>query len=171
MYLPDYCDAPPLESEPVAEATQPEVTRARQGAIRWAMTQLIGKSKRIGIRDSLPHLLEAYVSVDSKRQVDVLIEEENLAGRLFDLVMSIPICDGPKGLLDELKWCAKVAPEAVFAFTDETSVLRKSGEVYWLLKSLYEEVSVFKMPNPVVPWLEPVREGNISGPFVARAKV
>jgi spore maturation protein CgeB len=171
VYLPDYGDAPPLESEPASDVPSPEVTRARQGAIRWAMSQLIGKSKRIGIRDSLPHLLEAYVSVDSKRQVDVLIEEENLAGRSFDLLMSIPICDGANGLLDELKWCAKMAPEAVFAFTDETSLVRKSGEVYWLLKSLYEEVSVFKMPNPVVPWLEPVRDGNVSGPFVAWAKV
>jgi len=160
VYLPDYGDAPSLESEPASKAIKPEVMRARQGAVRWAMTQLIGKSKRIGIRDSLPHLLEAYVAVDSKRQVDVLIEEENLEGKSFDLVMSIPICDGANGLLDELKWCAKVAPVAVFAFTDETSLLRKSGEVYWLLKSLYEEVSVFKMPNPVVPWLEPSEQGD-----------
>jgi hypothetical protein len=171
VYLPDYGDAPPLESKPASEATPPEVMRARQGAIRWAMTQLIGKSKRVGIRDSLPHLLQAYVSVDSKRKVDVLIEKENLAGRSFDLFMSIPISHGANGLLDELKWCAKMAPQAVFAFTDENSLLRKSGEVYWLLKSLYEEVSVFNMPNPVVPWLEPVWDGNISGPFVARVKV
>lgn len=175
VYLPNYGDVSPRDrvSDSAAsvdsEAMPHHVARARQGAIRWAMTQLIGKAKRIGIRDSHFNLLAAYVSVDPGRLVVELSGDGQQEERAFDLVMSVPTCVGPIEMLEEIKLCAASAPRTVFAFHSETSPLRTSAEIYWLLKSFYDEVSVLKMPDPVVPWLEPISSNFDKNPLIAWA--
>jgi spore maturation protein CgeB len=176
VYLPDYGDTSPadpasgLSPSMAGEESPPHVVRARQGAIRWAMTQLAGKAVRIGISDSQPDALVEYLSVDPKRQIQVLGCEEHKSVSPFDLLICVPTSLHTEKLVDSIREWARIAPRAVYGFPLGESPTTQSGEVYWLLKSFYANVSVFHMPNPVVPWLEPVKDRNSSASLIALAE-
>lgn len=175
VYLPDYGDALPASAEVTSAqnakstSTPENVLRAQQGAMSWAMTQLIGDARRIGIVSSLPEVLRSYASVDSARTVETINQQDKSTNGPFDLLLCVPECDSAEGLQASLRQWASIAPRAVFGFSQDNLPLRDAGEVYWALKSDYDEVSVFCLPNPVVPWLEPALRSTML-PLVAVAE-
>ncbi len=175
VYLPDYGDAPPEDLASICSSTAVKAerslneVRARQGAIRWAMTQLVGNEQRVGISDPEAGILKAYAAVDPKRYLQVVGAEGSEAAEHYDLLLCIPNLANEQELPAALRRWAAMAPRAVFAFPQGDSLVQQSREVYWLLKSFYDEVSVFRMPDTVVPWLEPAQHGS-ELPLVAAAR-
>jgi hypothetical protein len=161
VYLPDYGEAPTEFFRPASATNSdekqflPSMLHARQGAIRWAMTQLVGKAVRIGISDPHPDALVDYLSVDPQRRIEVLGQEQQKSLFPLDLLMCIPTSEQPQELVDSIREWAKISHRAVYGFTHRELLLPHSAGVYWLLKSYYKNVAIFHMPNPVVPWLEP----------------
>jgi hypothetical protein len=175
VYIPDYGDAPPPSAEVSlaqnAKSTVPpeNVLRAQQGAIRWAMTQLIGDARRIGISDQHADILESYAKVDPARTVETISSPARGAADSFDLLLCVAACSDAMDLQQPLRQWASLAPRAVFGFAGGNLPWQDAGEIYWALKSAYDEVSVFCLPNPVVPWLEPASQ-SAALPLVAMAK-
>jgi hypothetical protein len=176
VYLPDYGDLlsefskSGFTTKTMDEQTPAHIVRARQGSIRWAMTQLVGKAVRIGVNDPHPDTLVEYLSVYSKRRIEVLAQEEQKSSSLLDLVLCVPASKQSHELVATIRELAKVAPRAAYGFPLGEASVTRAGEIYWLLKSFYENVAVFHMPNPVVPWLEPIKDWNASTSFVAVAE-
>ena len=175
VYIPDYGDAPPPSAEVSlaqnANSTGPpeNVLRAQQGAIRWAMTQLIGDARRIGISDQHADILESYAKVDPARTMETISSPARGAADSFDLLLCVAACSDAMDLQQTLRQWASLAPRAVFGFAGGNLPWQDAGEIYWALKSAYDEVSVFCLPNPVVPWLEPASQ-SAALPLVAMAK-
>ena len=154
-------------------------TTPQDGALRWAMTQLIGGAKQIGIFDPRGEELERYASVDSMRGVVRISAPLNFSEQQLDLLLCVPDSTDSHAMASHLRAFSKIAPAAVFGFpiktkkNDEQNLTppdQNANSVYWMLKALYEEVSVFEMPDSVVPWLEPAKCGGKPGALVATAK-
>ena len=150
----------------------------QEGALRWAMTQLIGGAAEIGIFDLRGDELERYASVDAKRRLVRIADPNNFSEQGLDLLLCAPDATDANALASYLRSFSKIAPAAVFGFPVKTS---ENGEqnltlpdlnadaVFWMLKAIYEEVLIFEMPDSAVPWLEPAKFDRISKSIVAHA--
>ena len=199
MYLPEYSECGDAGSLSVVEATirrpadgtervagetpalhKNASTTPQEGALRWAMTQLIGGATQIGIRDPLCDQLESYASVDAKRRIVRVSDTSHFFEHELELLLCVPDWRNPKAFANTLRSFSKTAQAAVFGFPIKT---KKNDEqnltphnlhadaVFWMLKVLYEEVSVFEMPDPVVPWLEPAKFDGHPKSLVAKVKI
>ena len=160
-------------------ALHKKASTPQDGALRWAMTQLIGGAKQIGIFDPRGEELERYASVDSMRGVVRISASLNFSEQQLDLLLCVPDSTDSHAMASHLRAFSKIAPAAVFGFpiktkkNDEQNLTppdQNANSVYWMLKALYEEVSVFEMPDSVVPWLEPAKFVANLQPLVAFAK-
>jgi hypothetical protein len=154
-------------------------TTPQDGALRWAMTQLIGGATEIGIFDPRGEELERYATVDAKRRIVRIADSDNFSEQGLDLLLCIPDSVDSNDMVTHLQSFSKIAPAAVFGFPVKT---KETGEqsltlpdlnadaVFWMLKALYAEVFVFEMPDSVVPWLEPAKFGGKPRALVATAK-
>ena len=152
----------------------------QEGALRWAMTQLIGGATQIGIFDPRGEELERYASVDAKRRIVRISAPLNFSDQGLDLLICVPDSTDSHAMANHLRAFSKIAPAAVLGFPIQT---KETGEqnlaphnlhadaVFWMLKVLYEEVSVFEMPDPVVPWLEPAKFDGHPKSLVAKVKM
>jgi hypothetical protein len=191
VYLPEYSEhsargAPSDGTQRMAVETpslhKPENSVSitpQEGALRWAMTQLIGGATQIGIFDPSGEELERYASVDAKRRIVRIADPLNFAEQGLDLLICVPCSMDSSDLASHLRSFSKIAPTAVFGFAIKTKNFGEpnltppdlnADAVFWMLKMLYEEVSVFEMPDSVVPWLEPANFGGNHKSLVASAK-
>ncbi len=152
----------------------------QEGALRWAMTQLIGGATQIGIFDPRGEELERYASVDAKRRIVRISAPLNFSDQGLDLLICVPDSTDSHAMANHLRAFSKIAPAAVFGFpiqtkeADEQNLAPRNldaDSVFWMLKSLYEEVAVFEMPNPFVPWLEPAKFDGNPKSLVAKVKI
>ena len=150
------------------------------GALRWAMTQLIGGATQIGIFDPRGEELERYASVDAKRRIVRISAPLNFFEPQLDLLLCVPDSTDSNAMASHLRAFSKIAPAAVFGFPIQTKEADEqdlapcnldADSVFWMLKSLYEEVAVFEMPNPFVPWLEPAKFDGNPKSLVAKVKI
>lgn len=177
-HVPMAGETPALHGETPALHKKASTT-PQDGALRWAMTQLIGGAKQIGIFDPRGEELERYASVDAKRRIVRISAPLNFSEQQLDLLFYVPDSTDSHAMASHLRAFSKIAPAAVFGFpiktkkNDEQNLTppdQNADSVYWMLKALYEEVSVFEMPDSVVPWLEPAKFGGNSKALVASAK-
>ncbi len=107
----------------------------------------------------------------------------DLAGA-YDLLVSVDMVERVPDLRAFLSFCARVAPRALLATPNREArgggpgdagpspsppPVREfdGGELYWVLKQHYSEVSLYVMPDVHVPWLEPMTIGSRGTPLVA----
>jgi len=141
---------------------------------------LIGSAKNIGIFDPCWEDLERYASVDPNRRIARIDNPLNFSDQGLDLLLCVPDATDSNTMASNLRSVMKMAPAAVLGFsfkTEETegqnlkSPNLNTTAVFWMLKAPYEEVIVFVMPDPVVPWLEPANFGDgVPKSIVALAK-
>jgi len=152
----------------------------QEGALRWAITQLIGGATQIGIFDPLGEELERYASVDPNRRIVRIANPDNFSETGFDLLLCIPDWKDPKAFANALRSFSKMAQAAVVGFpiktkeNDEQNLTLpnlNAEAVFWMLEALYEDVAIFEMPDPVVPWLEPINFGGELKSLVAKVKI
>ena len=144
------------------------------------MTQLIGGATQIGIFDPRGEELERYASVDAKRRIVRISAPLNFFEPQLDLLLCVPDLTDSNAMASHLRAFSKIAPAAVFGFpiqtkeADEQNLAPRNldaDSVFWMLKSLYEEVAVFEMPSPFVPWLEPAKFDGNPKSLVAKVKI
>jgi hypothetical protein len=196
VYLPEYSECGDWGSLSVVEATsrriadgtervvggtpalhQMDSLTPQEGALRWAMTQLIGSATQIGIFDPLGDELGRYASVDTKRRIVRIADSDSFFEQGLDLLLCVLDSTDSQVMARQIQSFSKFAPTAVFGFPGKTADKNEqnlalpdlnAGAVFWMLKALYKEVSVFEMPDSAVPWLEPeLRSPHL--PFVAAA--
>ena len=174
-HVPLAGETPALHSEAPALHKKASTT-PQDGALRWAMTQLIGGATRIGIFDPRGEELERYASVDAKRRIVRISAPLNFSEPQLDLLLCVPDSTGSHAMASHLRAFSKIAPSAVFGFPIKDKKAEEQNltppelnadAVFWMLKTLYEEVAIFEMPDPVVPWLEPRKFDRISKSIVA----
>ena len=199
VYLPEYSECGTGISLSAIEATRRRLANGTErmagetpalhknasntsqvGALRWAMTQLIGGATQIGIFDPRGEELERYASVDAKRRIVRISAPLNFFEPQLDLLLCVPDSTDSNAMASHLRAFSKIAPAAVFGFpiqtkeADEQNLAPRNldaDSVFWMLKSLYEEVAVFEMPNPFVPWLEPAKFDGNPKSLVAKVKI
>lgn len=170
VYLPEYAEGTPATSKSPALFAELVVPTPHDSAVRWAMTQLIGNARRIAIYDVVPKLLNQFAGVDSKRQIQRL---ENFdfgkTVEKFDLILCAIPHNFQGDLLEVIHKASIVAHRGVFSISLSGKQEEKSRQIgmqnecfspdaaYWLLRSAFSEVNLFHMPDPVVPWLEPIK--------------
>jgi hypothetical protein len=171
-------ETPYLHSEAPALHENASLT-PQEGALRWAMTQLIGGATQIGIFDLRGDELERYASVDAKRRIVRIADPDNFSEQGLDLLLCVPDSTDSHAIGGHLRSFSKISSAAVFGFPVKTTETLEQNltlpdlnadAVFWMLKSLYTEVFVFEMPDSVVPWLEPANFGGDSKSFVALAR-
>ena len=82
-----------------------------------------------------------------------------------------------------LSFCSKMAQRAIFS-TPNRDVVRgpddmgppiypphvrefNAGELYWILRQYYKDISLYHMPDVYVPWLEPMNLLTKGTPIIA----
>ena len=153
-------------------------------ALDWALSTMVGKSKRIiGFGSSR---LKEYISVQPGRTVNVieltetekqtseirvkLIENTNQSIAKFDLL----ICSDPLlknlQLEDVVVETKKFAKRAIYCIPGRNCINDNVGvqpkpkstkQMVSLLRNHFQYVYLYYMPNSFVPWIEPIRSEEI----------
>lgn len=109
------------------------------------------------------------------------IDENN--EQQFDLLLSLDVFEHVQDMRSFLDFCKSKAPRAIFS-TPNRIVVRgpldmgppaypphvrefSPGELYWILRQYYRDVSLYFMPNVYVPWLEPMTTLTCGTPIIA----
>jgi spore maturation protein CgeB len=101
----------------------------------------------------------------------------------FDLVVSIEVIEHISDYLSFLKTCIELAPCAIITTPNKNRdqqaasvsppVYEKhvrewtAGEFYWVLRTFYEQVKLFAMPNVYIPEVVPIRVDESMTPLIA----
>lgn len=111
--------------------------------------------------------------------------EGSLVGN-YDLLISLDVFEHVADMRGFLGFCNSLAPVAIYS-TPNRQVVRppgdmgppaymphvrefSPGELYWILRQYYREVSLYHMPNVYVPWLEPMTILTKGTPIIAECR-
>ncbi|MBL7196266.1 MAG: glycosyltransferase [Desulfobacterales bacterium] len=104
----------------------------------------------------------------------------------YDLLISLDVFEHVDNMREFLSFCSSLAPIAIYS-TPNREVVRPSGdkgppaymphvrefspgELYWILRQYYREVSLYHMPNVYVPWIEPMTILTKGTPIIAECR-
>ena len=167
-HVPMAGETPALHSE-VPALHKKASTTPQDGALRWAMTQLIGNAKRIAIFDPTSTLLFNLARFDPKREICSLGSLDcGGSAEKFDLTLcalSRNFWFDPLGSILKVR---NLAARIVFSIPLSGTVQENHAAnnvplksytpdgIYLLMKATFADVKLFHMPDPTVPWLEPI---------------
>jgi hypothetical protein len=151
---------------PPATATDPARLEHRRHTLAWAATACIRGARSIlviGADDGFT----ALAALEPGRHVSTMEPGDSATGSTFDLVVclqaeSILGDDETTSTLPRLAGRAIVAAPAVPDYADPTARrLHRRLELY------YRRVRLFQLPDPYVPWLEPMEHPNAAASIIA----
>ncbi|NQV33594.1 MAG: glycosyltransferase family 1 protein [Phycisphaeraceae bacterium] len=130
----------------------------RSQVLCWAATALIRKANSIHVlKSKVAGTFCEYASVDSHRQIRQVDSQRDVTG---DLLVGFP--SGTKALEESVSR-RSLTPRCVLGFDAETvALLGGTDALYGGLSSHFSTVSLFWLPDPVVPWIEPL-PGPVAG--------
>ncbi|MCP4453907.1 MAG: glycosyltransferase family 1 protein [Planctomycetes bacterium] len=130
----------------------------RSQVLSWAATTLIGRARTILVSETqTAGLFCEFASADSSRQIERVDIRTSKNG---DVRVCFP---RDKQMLHQVLAQADLAPRSILGFDAETvALLGGSDTLYATLKLHFTSVSCFWLPDPVVPWIEPL-PGPLTG--------
>lgn len=162
-------------------------------ALCWAIATIVGDAVQINCEGVLSPLFLDEASADPRRRIFVSepfsrtcnLQNSTCSNAIagcaaLDLAVSIDELIPSSDYHSILSNLVQTAPRVIVAtaladstrpsFDDERSLTHRSwtsGEFYWVLRSHWNSVTVYHMPNRFLPELKRAEAGALSGPLVA----
>ncbi len=168
-------------------------TDPAEQALCWAISTIVGDARQIACYGELSSAFAAEASADPRHRISATNSDSRernstcqndsvklLPATGLDLAVSINEVDPATDYPAVLGRLVHSAPRVIVATTEsgsatavqneESALIQSSwtsGEFYWVLRSFWNDVSVYFMPNRFLPELRKANKRDHRGPFVA----